>query len=840
MDLCGILLLLYFVICKARYSATSVFQVISNRYGLPGRTAFRRATKSALKVQKCILDLHFLETCKAYSRVPRFLRIKVAIKNVQQTKLYKSMVNKLLNFEIRAKHRNLSRLKNEHKINLEHLRSLFTWLDYKVVSNKINKDVELQVEKIKCTHAKKLTSLGIGGDSSLNVDKVIYNLSSRELTKAEKDALKHGLDFGLPVHKPNFLSHFLSFERFIHSLSGIKIYNPRNLLNFDNVIGTCKQLAHTTFETVRKNIKFEAFNPFGNVALIKTLKSLKSDPSIVIMKPDKGRGVVVMDKASYVDKVKVILSDTTKFVQVLVDPFNHILKLEDKLNRLLRNLKDTVISTEIYNYLYASGSIPGTLYGLPKVHKEGCPIRPILSAIGTFNYNLAKYFVPLLRPLTTNNYTVKNSATFVNEIKNLKFGFPVRMASFDVKSLFTNIPLDETINICLELLFEDNIEVNNLSRKQFKSLLELAVKESAFLFDDTLYKQVDGVAMGSPLGPTLANIFLCFHENKWLNDCPPRFKPLLFRRYVDDCFIVFRSPSHTQEFLDYLNNKHKNIEFTIETEENASLSFLDVTIYRQDGSFNTTVFRKSTFTGLGINFFSFVPDLFKINAIKTLIHRAFTHCSSWQFFHVEINKLRSFFKDNLFPTDLFDKCVKEFLHVKFRTEKIVCNVRKEVRYVSLPFYGHSSFTIRKQLGKFLSTAYPQCNFRFIFTNNNTIGSYFRHKHKLPDSLCSSIVYEYNCFGCTAKYIGCSSRNLRTRILEHRGRSFRTGMPISKPNYSEIREHALDEGHQFNQENFKILYKAKDKLDLKIAESLLIYKHKPSLNKYESSIKLYTV
>ncbi len=88
------------------------------------------------------------------------------------------------------------------------------------------------------------------------------------------------------------------------------------------------------------------------------------------------------------------------------------------------------------------------------------------------------------------------------------------MASFDIKSLFTNIPLNETINICVEQ-YNNNIPFN-LTISEFRTLLELSVKESAFIFNNKIYKQVDGVAMGTPLGPTLANAFLCFHETKWL------------------------------------------------------------------------------------------------------------------------------------------------------------------------------------------------------------------------------------------------------------------------------------------------------------------------------------
>ena len=175
----------------------------------------------------------------------------------------------------------------------------------------------------------------------------------------------------------------------------------------------------------------------------------------------------------------------------------------------------------------------------------------------------------------------------------------------------------------------------NVIVPQFKYSLDLAVKESFFIFNNCLYKQSDGVAMGSPLGPTLANIFLCYYESLWLDECPPIFKPIYYRRYVDDCFLLFRDKEHASLFLNYLNTRHKNITFTIEHEVDQCLPFLDVLVHKENNKLYTNVYRKQTYTGLGLNYFSYVPQLFKLNAIKTLVFRAYNICCSWQYFHQE-------------------------------------------------------------------------------------------------------------------------------------------------------------------------------------------------------------
>ena len=114
-------------------------------------------------------------------------------------------------------------------------------------------------------------------------------------------------------------------------------------------------------------------------------------------------------------------------------------------------------------------------------------------------------------------------------------------------SLYSPMRLDETIDICLELLFNKKRKVKGMLKKHVKELLAHAVKSPTFMFNDVYYKQVDGVAMGSPLGPTLANLFVVYYESKWLENCPPQFKPQFYRRYMDDIFVMFKKKDHLKK-----------------------------------------------------------------------------------------------------------------------------------------------------------------------------------------------------------------------------------------------------------------------------------------------------
>ena len=169
--------------------------------------------------------------------------------------------------------------------------------------------------------------------------------------------------------------------------------------------------------------------------------------------------------------------------------------------------------------------------------------------------------------MTTNELTVAGSFLFAEEIVDQQHD--LFMGSLYVDSLFINIPSVETIEICTNELFKESETIKGLRKTEFKGLLSLATKESHFIFDETLYKQIDGVAMGSSLGPTLANAFLVYHEKNWLEHCPLEYRPLYYH--------------------SYLNSRHLNISFTIENEKYNRMSFLDVNIMREKGKFITSV-----------------------------------------------------------------------------------------------------------------------------------------------------------------------------------------------------------------------------------------------------------
>ena len=142
--------------------------------------------------------------------------------------------------------------------------------------------------------------------------------------------------------------------------------------------------------------------------------------------------------------------------------------------------------------------------------------------------------MPLLAPITSNEYTIRDSFLFIEELQS--FDSTLIMTSFDVQLLFTNIPLQKTIDFCARNLFLDSTYTEGLSKNSFCELLTITVTDSLISADESYCKQHEGVAMGSPLGPTFANNFLCFYEVIWLRSCPSG----IYRRFVDKTFLVFQ------------------------------------------------------------------------------------------------------------------------------------------------------------------------------------------------------------------------------------------------------------------------------------------------------------
>ena len=252
------------------------------------------------------------------------------------------------------------------------------------------------------------------------------------------------------------------------------------------------------------------------------------------------------------------------------------------------------------------------------------------------------------------------------------------------------------------------------------------------------------------------------------------------------------------------------------------------------------IYRKPTFTGLGTSFFSHCPLKFKINAIKTMIHRAYSICSNYSLLHEELEFLYSFFYENGFPPSLFFQEVRKFFDNIYKPRNITMTASKLEFYCKMAFIGTNTKKLDEELRRCLRKYYPQIKFNFIFNNPYKIGNLLPFKDKLPDSMRSGIVYLYNCPNCQVGYLGCSSRTLKTRFCQHAGISDRTGRDLTVKLQSSIRQHAVSCQTRLETEHFRILDSCPNPMELRILESIYIHQIKPELNSDQSSFPLQIV
>ena len=414
------------------------------------------------------------------------------------------------------------------------------------------------------------------------------------------------------------------------------------------------------------------------------------------------------------------------------------------------------------------------------------------------------------------------------------------MASLDVDSLFTNIPLVETINICCDLLFRDQPIVDGLNKSELKTLLQLATQESFILFNGSYYKQIDGVAMGSPLGPTLANIFLGYHEEIWLSKCPKEFKPSYYKRYVDDIFVLLPNSSCLEQFKSFMNEQHTNMNFTSESELDNALPFLDVNVSRLNGHFVTSVYRKPTFSGVYTNFSSYIPMTYKLSLVSTLLHRAYTICGAWAQIHSEISQIKSVMRRNGYPPEQIDSSVKNFLNGIHTGKSVKDSEEVEVKKVmiSLPYLGSFTKRLQSRIQRSIKEKLPFIHVNFVFRSSSRLRSLFSFKDKIPSHLQSGLVYKFTCGRCNSTYIGETVRHCRARFSEHMGTSALTGASMKRIVPSAVNEHTSKCKHVAVPENFEILCRDNvGRTSRKVKEALFIHRDNPDLNDQMSSVPL---
>ena len=263
-----------------------------------------------------------------------------------------------------------------------------------------------------------------------DVDKHIQNISSHKLSFFQKLAFCRGLKFSLP-QRISAIDIQASFEKFYWKLE-------RTLAD------DMKELTAATLRSIALNyLECKSAKPPKPVQ--RAIQQLKRPNNIVVTKPDKGTGVVIMNKSDYVNLLsQASINDTSKFTPVSLQrpitkgrPVKHYYPLLHK-EKDLESVVRKILPKQISDCVCQAGSRLAHLYGLPKTHKEKLSMRPLLSATGTYNYALAKWLDEKLKPLSGNRYTILDTFSFAEEIQNLVIDQAPVVQSLDSAILWIN------------------------------------------------------------------------------------------------------------------------------------------------------------------------------------------------------------------------------------------------------------------------------------------------------------------------------------------------------------------------------------------------------------------
>ena len=391
------------------------------------------------------------------------------------------------------------------------------------------------------------------------------------------------------------------------------------------------------------------------------------------------------------------------------------------------------------------------------------------------------------------------------------------MCSFDVNSLFTNIPLNKAIEIGIINIRKHNKNLK-LSDEDLKELFNYCTKNSNFTFDNQHYDQINGVAMGSPISPILAHLFMSNLEENI--DRYKRKKSEVYYRYVDDIFMIINgTQKDIQKFKKFMNTLETTIRFTVEVQMNNKLPFLDVMIERTDETLITYVYHKPTDTGLYLKWLSNQPKIYKINLVKCLCNRAARICSSETLLKRELDYYKKILLANGYPLNVIRKATRKFELNKYNTSKK--NNKNDTKqqhhrnaptiYISMPYYNNLSSYLAQRIKRILDL--PDKKIMFGFKSQTRLCSLFNCSYRDKKMPNSRVIYQYNCKSCKNSYIGQTGRDVEQRKLEHQS-AFK-GIGTSK-----IADHCIQNKHQ-NDWNYKILAVETNDIKRVIKESLLI-------------------
>ena len=442
-------------------------------------------------------------------------------------------------------------------------------------------------------------------------------------------------------------------------------------------------------------------------------------------------------------------------------------------------------------------------------------MRPIVSCINCPTYLVSKWLIKEFEKFEfPETLAVKDRYEFINTTKDLKIEDHEFMVSFDVVSLYPNVPIQESTSIINNWLKSLNIEEEVV--EEYMILLKLCTSQNSFQFQDNVYSQNEGTPMGNPLSCFIANFFMSRLETQAKSLM--NYFPRIWIRYVDDVFAIFDKNQNLQVFVNQLNTFHQSIKFTFEVETNNSLPYLDILLSKnmETNFIEYNIYRKDTSNYRYIPSDSYHPPQQKRAVFHSLIHRLLNTPLSIDNYNKEVHTIKDIAKFNGYQTKMIDDMIKKKkrnIQKNMRTTLYKNRVKENQQWKSATYTSyandiHEAFKKNTNINISFST---NSNLKHLLGNPKT-------KLKTEDK---SGIYEIPCDNCEKKYIGQTKIKIKTRFKEHLAH-----YKNKQSEKSAIAKHALSTGHCFSK--ISLLKEVSREKQLDAYESIYIHKNEQYL------------
>lgn len=577
-------------------------------------------------------------------------------------------------------------------------------------------------------------------------------------------------------------------------------------LNFNPNI---KQIFTENKKLIEDIDKVPKSNNVNHTTLIKHLKLFKEkirDNNLIVTLGDKGAGTVILDRITYNKKASDFFMDNN-IVEIKNNP---TITFSNIIRKYLRENSTYLAKFNInsFNSNEMNPLIP-TLKCLIKLHKPEKTIRPIISNQNTPTNRVSKLIQNFLYKHFHNKFThtIKNSTDLINKLKNFKLNKNSKLVSFDIKNLYTNIPINQTLDFIKKHLinFQDHNKLNILEINSFIGLLEIVCNQNFFTFENKFYRMKDGLPMGSPISGILADIFVDHFETELFSNKNHLFNKdiAFYARYVDDILVVYEGCPAKLKGLFNLFNNISNLEFTLEMEQSQSINFLDLEITRNMNkrSVEFNIFRKPTATDTIIPKKSFTCEQHKMACFRFFFNRIYNIPLNLHNLTEEIKKILKIGFNNGYSLEDMQSIYFK-VHNSQVNKLIYPQIKVKRKFIGLPYHPTIINPLKQNLEKFgLAPA---------FVSNNKIHKHiFNNKHQFNSNELSGI-YEIKCPECDKVYIGQTGRNISKRFKEH----------LTKPS-SAVYKHINSCNHKIEFENMKLLLHLKKSREMDLYEELHI-------------------